>query len=63
MAAAMVLPAVPFLCLVWFHVTNSAQCGAYCAVTIVAMLGLMFYRRDVYSMPMRGLLRPKRLRH
>ena len=63
MAAAMVLPVVPFLCLVWFHVTNSAQCGAYCAVTIVAMLGLMFYRRDVYSMPMRGLLRPKRLRH
>ena len=63
MAAAMVLPVVPFLCFVWFHVTNSAQCGAYCAVTIVAMLGLMFYRRDVYSMPMRGLLRPKRLRH
>ena len=30
MAAAMVLPVVPFLWLVWFHVTNSAQCGAYC---------------------------------
>jgi hypothetical protein len=59
MAAAMVLPVVPFLCLVWFHVTNSAQCGAYCAVTIVAMLGLMFYRRDVYSMPMRGPAAPQ----
>jgi hypothetical protein len=49
MAAAMVLPAIPFLCLVWFHVTKSAQCGAYCALTIVAMLGLMFYRRSQYS--------------
>jgi hypothetical protein len=49
MAAAMVLPVIPFLCLVWFDVTKSAQCGAYCAVTIVAMLGLMFYRRGQYS--------------
>jgi cytochrome bd-type quinol oxidase subunit 2 len=51
MAAAMVLPVVPFLCLVWFNVTSSAQCGAYCAATIVAMLGLMFYRREHYSAP------------
>ena len=49
MAAAMVLPVIPFLCLVWFDVTKSAQCGAYCAVMIVAMLGLMFYRRSQYS--------------
>ena len=49
MAAAMVLPVVPFLCLVWLDVTKSAQCGAYCAVTIAAMLGLMFYRRSQYS--------------
>ncbi len=52
MAAAMVLPVIPFLCLVWFHVTKSAQCGAYCAVTIAAMLGLMLYRRSEYSMEM-----------
>ena len=52
MAAAMVLPAIPLLCLVWFRVTTSAPCGAYCAATIVAMLALMGYRRDVYSMPM-----------
>jgi cytochrome bd-type quinol oxidase subunit 2 len=52
MAAVMVLPVIPFLCLVWFGVTTSAQCGAYCGVTILAMLGLMFYRRDEYSMPM-----------
>jgi hypothetical protein len=52
MAAAMVLPALPFLCLVWFGVTKSAQCGGYCASTIVAMLVLMGYRRSQYSMPM-----------
>jgi NhaP-type Na+/H+ or K+/H+ antiporter len=49
MAAAMVLPVVPFLCLVWFDVTRSAQCGAYCGVTVVAMLALMRYRRSEYS--------------
>ena len=52
MAAAMVLPVVPFLCLVWFHVTTSAQCGGYCAATIVAMLALMGYRRSTYSTAM-----------
>jgi hypothetical protein len=50
MAAVMIVPVVPFLCLVWFDVTKSAQCGAYCLVAIAAMLGLMFYRRDEYSM-------------
>lgn len=52
MALAMVLPAIPFLCLVWFDVTKSAQCGAYCAVTVFAMLALMRYRRSEYSMQM-----------
>ena len=52
MAGAMVLPVVPFLCLVWFGVTKSAQCGAYCVLTVAAMLGLMFYRRSEYSMQM-----------
>jgi hypothetical protein len=52
MAAAMVLPVLPFLCLVWFDVTKSAQCGGYCATTIVAMLVLMRYRRSTYSMAM-----------
>ena len=37
----MVLPVIPFLCLVWFDVTKSAQCGAYCAVTVLTMLALM----------------------
>jgi hypothetical protein len=52
MSAVMVVPVIPFLCLVWFDVTTSAQCGAYCLVTVAAMLGLMLYRRDVYSMTM-----------
>ena len=52
MAAVMVIPAIPFLCLVWFGVTKSAQCGAYCGVTILAMLALMSYRRAEYSSAM-----------
>jgi hypothetical protein len=52
MALAMVLPVVPFLCLVWFNVTESAQCGGYCISTVVAMLLLMRYRRSEYSMEM-----------
>jgi hypothetical protein len=52
MAAVMVLPVVPFLCLVWFDVTKSALCGPYCAMTIAAMLALMFYRRSEYSSSM-----------
>jgi hypothetical protein len=52
MAAAMVLPVLPFLGLVWFHIGKGAQCGAYCAMTIVAMLALMGYRRSQYATPM-----------
>ena len=52
MAAVMILPVIPFLCLVWFGVTQTAQCGAYCAVTVLAMLALMGYRRREYSMEM-----------
>jgi hypothetical protein len=54
MAAVMVLPVVPFLCLYWFDVTTSAQCGPYCAATVAAMLALMFYRRGEYSASMQG---------
>jgi Kef-type K+ transport system membrane component KefB len=52
MAAAMVLPVIPFLCLVWFGITEHAQCGLYCGVTVLAMLALMRYRRSEYSMQM-----------
>jgi hypothetical protein len=54
MAAAMILPVIPFLCLVWFDVTKSAQCGAYCLVTVAAMLALMRHRYDEYSTKMPG---------
>jgi hypothetical protein len=49
MAAAIVLPVLPFLGLVWSGVTNSAQCWAYRATTVVAILVLMRYRRSTYS--------------
>ena len=52
MAAAMFVPVIPFLCLVWFRVTKDAQCGGYCVVTFMAMYGLMRYRRSEYSMQM-----------
>jgi len=52
MAAAMIVPVLPFLCLVWFDVTKSAQCGGYCLISIAATLGLMLYRRNEYSMRM-----------
>lgn len=55
MAAAMVVPVIPFLCLVWFNVTKSAQCGPYCVISIGVMLGLMLYRRSEYSMNMAHL--------
>jgi hypothetical protein len=48
----MVIPVVPFLCLVWFGVTKSALCGPYCVVTILAMLAMMLYRRGEYSSSM-----------
>jgi hypothetical protein len=52
MALAMVLPVIPFLCLVWFGITKSAWCGPYCVSTFVAMYTLMRYRRSEYPMQM-----------
>jgi hypothetical protein len=49
MGAAMMVPAVPFLVLLWCHVTRVAMTGQYMAVSTAAMLALMFYRWDVYS--------------
>ena len=54
MAAAMLVPAVPFIVLCSLHVlTGGAASCAYMMLSTLAMLGLMAYRRDVYSMPMR----------
>jgi hypothetical protein len=52
MGAAMALPVIPFLFLVWFDVTKSAPCGAYCIAAMVAMIGVMLLRRSEYSMEM-----------
>jgi hypothetical protein len=52
MASAMFLPVIPFLLLVWFNITESAECGLYCAVTVIAMLCLMRFRKGEYSMEM-----------
>jgi hypothetical protein len=49
MSAVMLLTVVPFLCLVWFDVTSSAQCGGYCLLSLIGMFALMRYRRNEYS--------------
>jgi hypothetical protein len=55
MAAAMLVPAIPFIILAGLGVISGTACRAYMPLSIVAMIGLMVYRWDVYSMPMRGL--------
>ena len=49
MAAAIVLPVLPFLGLVWSGVTSSAVCWGYRATAVVAVLVMMRYRRSTYS--------------
>ena len=49
MSAVMVLAVVPFLCLVWFGVTDSGQCGGYCLLSVVGMLALMKHRQAEYA--------------
>jgi hypothetical protein len=57
MAAAMVVPAIPFIILCSLHVLAGGPAnGIYMVLSTLAMLGLMLYRRDVYSMPMPALL-------
>jgi hypothetical protein len=57
MAAAMLVPAIPFIILCSLHVlAGGTAAGVYMVLSALAMLGLMLYRRDVYSMPMPGLL-------
>lgn len=49
MAIVMGVPAVPFICLALLDVVKGAQCGLYCIIGFVAMLGLMLYRRAEYA--------------
>jgi hypothetical protein len=49
MAVAMVVPAVPLICLRLLDVIGGPICGVYCLATIVAMVALMLYRRDDHA--------------
>jgi hypothetical protein len=49
MAAAMVIPAVPLICLRLLDVISGPICGVYCLTTIVAMVVIMLYRRGDYD--------------
>ena len=49
MAAAMVVPAVPLVCLRLVEVISGPICGVYCLTTIVAMVAVMLYRRSEYG--------------
>ena len=48
MAAAIVLPVLPFLGLAWSGVTSSAVCWGYRASAVVAVLVLLRLRRGCY---------------
>jgi hypothetical protein len=57
MAAAMLVPAIPFIILCSLDVLAGGPAnGIYMVLSTLAMLALMLYRRAVYSMPMPALL-------
>ena len=58
MAAAMVIPAVPLICLRLLDVISGPICGLYCFVTIAAMVIVMLYRRNDYRAGTRAVLAP-----
>jgi|SRR5213080_3903851 len=60
MAAAMLIPAVPLICLRLLDVISGPICGVYCFATIVAMVVAMLYRRADYGVSASGS-RPSRL--
>jgi ABC-type tungstate transport system substrate-binding protein len=49
MAMAMVVPAVPLICLRLLDIISGPICSFYCLATIVAMVALMLYRRSDYA--------------
>jgi hypothetical protein len=49
MTAAMVSPAIPLAIWRMAYVISSGICAAYCGLSLVAMVGVMVYRRDYYS--------------
>jgi hypothetical protein len=64
MAAAMLLPAIPFIILCALHGLPAGTAnGIYMVLSTLAMLGLMVYRRAVYSTPMPGLRHLRQPQH
>lgn len=51
MSAAMVVPAIPLILLRLVGTISGPICGAYCALSIMAMVLVMLYRRSDYSGP------------
>ena len=49
MTVAMVAPAVPLCALRLADVISGGICGAYCALSLVAMVSVMVYRREYYG--------------
>lgn len=49
MSAAMVAPVIALCVLRIADVISGGICGAYCGLRLVAMVGVMAYRRDYYS--------------
>ena len=49
MAAAMVIPAVLFICLRLSTYISRPICGVYCLATVAAMVIVMLYRRSDYG--------------
>ena len=49
MAVAMIAPAIPLCALRMADVISGGICGTYCLLSLVAMFGVMAYRRDYYS--------------
>ena len=49
MTVAMVAPALPLCLLRAADLISGSVCGAYCGLSLVAMVGVMVYRRDYYS--------------
>lgn len=49
MATAMIVPAVPLICLRLLDIISGPICGLYCLATLIAMVALMLYRRSDYG--------------
>ena len=49
MATAMIVPAIPLICLRLLDIISGPICGLYCLATLIVMVALMLYRRSDYG--------------